>query len=158
MFIDDYHLKVARTFDAMSATGKTEVPPERQSQIRERETEVLQRHNRGPGTLSVMVGMEQICRDLSEGQTQPNSLWEYNNYYREASNFAHPTTWHLFSYRAKRTPTTEIVPSPDTGYRALLVAGGSFLRILQEWNNNFKRLPEKKPFEWLREWGRSLPK
>ena len=153
MFIEDYPLKVARKFDALPEHRKREIPPERQAQIREREAIVLQRYGRGPGTMSVMVGLEQMCRDLSEGQQQePASLWEYDNYYREASNYSHPTMWHICSYRAELSPITEIKPRPETGFRALLVAGGCFLRALQQWNHHFKRLADGQPLEWLIEW------
>lgn len=155
-FVDDYHLKVARQFDSLPDTQKTEVNQERVVQIRMREATVLQRYDRGPGTMSVMIGLEQICRELSENEKEPNSLWEYENYYREASSFAHPTMWHLFSYRAKLSPITQIAPSPNTGYRALLIAGGCFLRILGRWNNHFKRLPDAQPLEWQRDWEASL--
>ncbi|UVT20107.1 MAG: hypothetical protein H8K03_20400 [Nitrospira sp.] len=102
-----------------------------------------------------MKSLEQICKELSQNEPEPNTLWEYNKLYREASSFAHPTMWHLFSYRAKLSPVTEVTPSPDTGYWALLISGGCFLRILGQWNNQFKRLPEPQPFEWMVEWERT---
>jgi len=150
-FLNDYHLKVARVFEALPGPQKSEVARERQTQIGEREASVLQTYNRGPGTMSVMVGLEQICRELSEGEKEPNLLWEYNAYYREVSSFAHPTMWHLFSYRAKLFPITEVAPPPEAGYRALLVSGGCFLRILGRWNRHFRRMPASQPGEWLTE-------
>jgi hypothetical protein len=108
----------------MPDARKAEVKPERQTQILEREATVRQKYERGPGKMSVMSNLEQMCRELSKGEKEPNKLWEYENYYRDASRFVHPTAWHLFSYRAKLTPITEVVPSPDSGYRALLVSGG----------------------------------
>lgn len=154
-FVDDYHLLVARRFASLSESAQAEVILERQTQIREREATVLQKYKRGSGTMSVMIGLEQICRELSEGKPEPNSLWEYNAYYREVSCFAHPTMWHLFSYRSKLTPITEVAPSPDIGFRSLFVSGGSFLRILQLWNELFKRLPHSQPYEWMRDWEKS---
>jgi hypothetical protein len=152
MFLDDYHLKVARTFDSLSEQQKADVGTERQVQIQDREATVLGRYKRGPGTMSIMQNLQQICKDLSENEPEPNTLWEYNKLYREASSFAHPTMWHLHSYRAKLSPVTQLTPSPDIGYWALLLAGGCFLRILGQWNNQFRRLSDSQPFEWLVDW------
>lgn len=156
-FVDDYHLLVARKLETLPDARRAEVRPERLAQIKARETTVLQKYDRGPRTMSVMKSLEQMCRELSEGEKEPNKLWEYNNYYREVSSFAHPTMWHLFSYRSKLTPITEVAPSPEIGYRALLISGGCFLRILQQWNELFKRLPDSQPYEWQKEWEFLLP-
>lgn len=156
-FLDEYHLIVARQLDALPEAKRGEVKPERLAQIKERETTVLKKYDRGPRTMSVMKSLEQMCTELSKDEKEPNKLWEYNNYYREVSRFVHPTMWHLFSYRAKRTAITEVDPSPDTGFRALLISGGCFLRILQQWNECFKRLPFYQPYEWQKEWEVLLP-
>lgn len=155
-FLDDYHLRVARMLDSLPVSAQEEVRPERKQQIKEREAKVLKKYGCGPGKHSIMTGLEEMCRVLSAGQKEPNRIWEYNNYYREVSNFAHPTAWHLFSYRSKGTPITEVVPSADIGFRALLVSGGSFMRILEQWNQRFKRLKPELPYTWLREWESSF--
>ena len=151
-FLDDYHLHVARAFDSLPDDKKAEVRPDRLQEIKEREARVLETYGGGPGKRSVMLPLEEICRQLSAGQGQPDTLWEYENYYRDVSRFAHPTAWQLFYYRGKGTPITEITPLPDTAFRALLVSAGSFLRILQRWNDAFNRLPQRTPNQWLTEW------
>jgi len=154
LFYDEYFLKMAHFLDQLD-TERDDVRPERREAIFRERDEVLDRHNRGRGTLQLLPSLQDRVQSLVEPLKGiiPNLEWEYEFYYRDVSGFAHPSGWGTalsLVNSVDSTPTVEC--SPRTGYNAVSLNGAWFFRILRCWNRTFLPVSNETIETWHREW------
>jgi len=153
LFRDEYILKEAYLFEHLEEQQER-VRPEKQQEIQRLKAEVLTRHNRGPGTLSLVPSMEQRVRDIAGPleDIYPNLSWEYEVYYRDVSGFAHPSAWGTMSFIRSTATPLRAESTPEIGRKAVFCNGEWFLRVINRWNAVFQVCSREQISSWHAQW------